>query len=190
MAREGTSSGEGVEMARGALIVVDMQKGFLEPGRPLYCGAAARKIVPLVVRLVESEMAKGSTIVFTQDTHTEDDLEFEMFPRHCVVGTEENDLVAELQALRGVRLPKTRYSAFFRTPLDAILRRRRVEEVAVCGVCTDICVLHTVADARNRDLPVTVYRDCVASFDPAAHRFALAHMRKILGAKIESLGRA
>ena len=54
----------------------------------------------------------------------------------------------------------------------------------VCGVCTDICVLHTVADARNHDYQVEVPVDCVASFDLAAHEFALRHMEGILGAKL------
>ena len=54
----------------------------------------------------------------------------------------------------------------------------------MCGVCTDICVMHTTADARNRDYGVDVPIDCVASFDPDAHRYALDHMEKILGAKL------
>jgi len=54
----------------------------------------------------------------------------------------------------------------------------------VAGVCTDICVLHTVADARNRDYPVEVVEAAVASFDPEAHQFALEHMKMILGARV------
>ena len=54
----------------------------------------------------------------------------------------------------------------------------------VCGVCTDICVLHTAADARNRDYPVEVPIDCVATFDPDAHRWALQHIENILGASL------
>ena len=59
------------------------------------------------------------------------------------------------------------------------------EKLIVCGVCTVICVMHTVADARNRDYAVEVPKDCVASFDPEAHEFALKHMEKILGAKVK-----
>jgi len=54
----------------------------------------------------------------------------------------------------------------------------------VCGVCTDICVMHTVGDARDRDYEVEVPANCVATFNPKAHRFALEHMEKILGAKV------
>ena len=61
------------------------------------------------------------------------------------------------------------------------------EKISICGVCTDICVMHTTADARNRDYTVEVPIDCVATFDPDAHRYALDHMEKILGAKLTSL---
>jgi nicotinamidase-related amidase len=47
--------------------------------------------------------------------------------------------------------------------------------------------MHTTADARNRDYAVEVPTDCVASFDPDAHRYALDHMEKILGAKLTTL---
>ena len=54
----------------------------------------------------------------------------------------------------------------------------------VVGVCTDICVMHTVADLRNRNYDVEVPKDCVASFDQDNHEFALKHMKSVLGAEI------
>ncbi|HDL85772.1 MAG TPA: isochorismatase family protein, partial [Candidatus Acetothermia bacterium] len=59
-----------------------------------------------------------------------------------------------------------------------------VGKVTVCGVCTDICVLHTVADAYYRGYDIEVRHDCVASFDNDAHAFALRHMAQIFGARI------
>jgi nicotinamidase-related amidase len=96
----------------------------------------------------------------------------------------ETEVIPELADLVEDILPKTRYSAFAHTALDQKLRELSPEKVIVCGVCTDICVLHTTADARNRDYPVEVRADCVASFDEEAHRFALRHMEKILGAQV------
>src|SRR3972149_1360408 len=122
-----------------AVLVVDMLRGFLEKGYPLYCGDSARSIIPNIQRLLAEERAKGSKIFYICDHHAPDDLE------------------ARLQALRP-------------------------EKIIVVGVCTDICVLHTVADARNRDYLVEVPTDCVATFDEEAHRFALNHMKRILGA--------
>ena len=166
------------------VIVVDMQRGFLEEGNPLYCGDEARRTIPHVQRLLDEQLKKGSTVIFTADTHAPDDREFEMFPPHCIEGTKEAEIIPELASYPGQRLPKRRYSAFYDTDLDERLKKLTLDKLIVCGVCTDICVLHTVADARNRDYPVEVYTDCVASFDQEAHRFALKHMEKILGAKL------
>ncbi len=166
------------------VIVVDMQRGFLEEGYPLYCGDEAQRIIPHVQRLLEEQLKKGSTLIFTADTHAPEDKEFETFPPHCIEGTEEAEIIPELASYPGQRLPKRRYSAFYDTDLDERLAALKPQKLIVCGVCTDICVLHTVADARNRDYPVEIYTNSVASFDEEAHRFALRHLEKILGAKL------
>lgn len=169
------------------VLVIDMQRGFLEEGNPLYCGDTARQIIPKVQKLLDRELARGSTLIFTADTHAPDDLEFEMFPPHCVEGTEEVEIIPELASYAAQALPKNRYSAFYGTDLEQRLHKLRPGKIHVCGVCTDICVMHTVADARNRDYKVQVYRDCVASFDQEMHRFALKHMDRILGAQLVTL---
>jgi nicotinamidase/pyrazinamidase len=170
-------------MAR-AVIVVDMLRGFLEEGYPLYCGAESRKIIPIVQRLLKDMQAEGAAIIYLADTHDPDDKEFQMFPPHCVRGTAESEVIPELLDYPGMVIPKRRYSGFFDTDLEAVLVEIQPEEVVVVGVCTDICVMHTVADLRNRDYPVVVYADCVASFDEEAHAFALKHMERVLGAKV------
>ena len=167
-----------------AILVIDMVRGFLEEGYPLYCGEGARRIIPNVQRLLRAELARGSRLFFICDNHAPDDLEFVMFPRHCVAGTPEAEVIPELTQFPGVVIPKRRYSAFFDTDLERRLKRLRPGKLIVCGVCTDICVLHTVADARNRDYPVEVPSDGVASFNVEGHRFALDHMQRVLRAKI------
>ena len=169
------------------LLVVDMLVGFLEAGHNLYCGDGAREIIPNVKRLIEGEQAKGSQVFFICDSHRPDDLEFEMFPVHCVKGTEEAELIPELSVYAGEVIPKRRYSAFFETDLEERLAKLSPDKIIICGVCTDICVMHTAADARNRDYLVEVPTDCVATFDPEAHTYALQHMEKILGAKLVSI---
>ena len=172
-----------------AVLVVDMVKGFLEPGHNLYCGDGARDIIPNVRSLLERERANGSHILFLSDHHDPDDLEFQMFPVHCVKGTEEPNVIPELAEFvtDSNVVPKNRYSAFFNTDLEQRLEALRPGKLIVCGVCTDICVLHTAADARNRDYRVEVPVSCVASFDPDAHSFALGHLEKILGAAMVEL---
>jgi nicotinamidase-related amidase len=166
------------------VLVMDMLRGFMEEGHPLYCGAEARKIIVPVKTLLQAESKKGSTIFFIADCHAPGDLEFEMFPPHCVAGTAESEVIPELKNFAQNEVHKNRYSAFFGTGLDRQLQKLKPSKIIVCGVCTDICVMHTVADARNRDYAVEVPLDCVASFDNEAHQWALNHMDKVLGARL------
>jgi nicotinamidase/pyrazinamidase len=123
-------------------------------------------------------------VIFVCDSHEEDDLEFEMFPVHCVKGTREAEIIPELKQYYGHILSKKRYSAFYDTDLEDILENLSPEKISICGVCTDICVLHTAADARNRDYKVEIHAEAVASFDEGAHINALAHMENILGVSV------
>ncbi len=170
------------------VLVIDMVRGFLEEGYPLYCGERARRIIPNVQRLLERELAQGSKVFFLCDHHAPDDPEFNMFPPHCIEGTAETEVIPELAQYEGKIIPKRRFSAFFDTPLEGKLSQLKPEKLIICGVCTEICVLHTVSDARNRDYEVEVPVDCVASFNEKAHHFALGHMEHTLGAKLTSLG--
>lgn len=173
-------------------IVVDVLNGFCKEGNLAspYCAAA----IPRIRRILDRRVLAGDTLIFLADTHDPDDREFEVFPVHCVRGTREAEVVDELKDLvaAGGLVRKRRYSGFFETDLDERLRRLRPDTVTVVGVCTDICVMHTVADLRNRDYRVVVPRDGVETFDGPGHphdavqEFALAHLAGVLGATIGS----
>ena len=169
-----------------AVLVVDMVRGFLEPGHNLYCGDDSRSIIEPVQNLLRRESESGSTILFISDHHLPDDLEFQMFPVHCVIGTEEPEVIPELSEwlTDSNVVPKNRYSGFFNTDLEQRLAALNPDRVIICGVCTDICVMHTTSDARNRDYTVEIPENCVASFDTDAHRWALGHITRILGAQV------
>jgi len=170
-------------MAR-AVLVIDMLCGFLEEGYPLYCGTEARNIIPNVKRLLERELEQNSKIFYVCDHHKPDDPEFTMFPPHCIEGTAEAEIIPELSPYPGEVIPKRTFSSFYNTPLDEKLEALKPETIVICGVCTHICVLQAVIDARNRGYEVEIPVDCVASFDKRAHFFALDYMEKVLGAKL------
>jgi len=172
-----------------AVLVVDMLRGFLEKGHPLYCGDKCRRVIPNVQRLLERELTQGSKVFFICDNHDPDDLEFKMFPPHCIAGTPEAEIIPEFAKYPGEIIPKKRYSGFFGTNLEQRLKELKPDKLIICGVLTNICVLHTTADARNRDYPAEVPIDGVASPDEKAHRFALEHIEKVLGAKLTKIGK-
>lgn len=172
-------------MKRRALLVIDMLNDFLQEGAVLDCGPRARQIIPFVQKKIQEFHQAGDLVVFVCDNHQPSDPEFKLFPPHCVTGTPGAQIISSLEVKENdVVVPKTRYSAFFRTNLEEILQENKINEVHVVGVCTSICVMDTVGELRNRDYPVVVYRQGVADFDAEAHEFALRRMEKIYGARI------
>ena len=178
-------------MPERVLIVTDVQEGFTRQGN--LASAECEAAIPTIRKIVDEELASGTPIIFTKDSHVPNDREFEMFPPHCIIGTPEHDLVEEFRDIEveaEAVIQKHRYSAFFRTDLEDVLIRIRPEEVHVMGFCTDICVLHTTADLRNRDFQVVVRGDGCETFSGPGrdhrdvNRWALAHIEKILGAKV------
>jgi nicotinamidase-related amidase len=166
------------------VIVADMVRGFCEEGYSLYVGPTIREIIPAIRDLLQREREAGSHIIFLADTHDPDDKEFEMFPPHCIRGTEEPEVIPELRDFASVVIAKNRFSGFFGTDLEQRLKDLKPDKIILVGDCTNICVQYTAADARFRDYPVEVPADCVATFDPEAHEFALKEMQRVLGVKV------
>ncbi|MDQ6883245.1 MAG: cysteine hydrolase [Candidatus Dormibacteraeota bacterium] len=171
-------------------IVVDVLNGFCKTGN--LASPRCLAVIPRIRAAVETRRQAGDQLIFLADTHDPDDREFEIFPVHCVRGTAESEVVEELGPLlkSGRLIRKRRYSGFFETDLGAVLKALNPQRVTVVGVCTDICVLHTVADLRNRDYRVFVPAEAVETFDAPGHdgdqvqRFALAHLSIVLGATV------
>lgn len=167
-----------------ALLVIDMLKDFLKKEGALYIGDAGRTIEN-VSRRVQEWRLQGSPVIYIVDRHLPHDAEFKMFPPHCLAKEQGGEIIDELApAQEDIVIFKRRYSAFFGTDLDLTLRELAVNELELTGVCTQICVLYTAADARMLNYAVTVRKDCVASFDQEAHIFALKEMEKTLGVKV------
>jgi nicotinamidase/pyrazinamidase len=178
------------EQPSKVVLVIDMLNGFCREG-----SLASPRLDSITAPLrehLEREAAAGSHIVFLADSHAPDDPEFAMFPAHCVEGSGEDEIVPELAELAaaGTVVRKHTFSGFRGTELDEVLDRLAPDEVEVTGVCTDICVLHTVYDLRVRGYEVVVRAGLVETYDAPGHeadevnRFALAHIRDILGAKV------
>jgi nicotinamidase-related amidase len=79
---------------------------------------------------------------------------------------------------------KRRYSGFYHTNLDGILKSLNPDLVEVVGVCTSICVMDTVGGLANRDYKINVYKNMVADFDQEMHEISLKRMKNLYGANI------
>ena len=170
-------------MAR-ALLIIDMLHDFLEKDGALFIGNPGEVIQNVSSRLQEWRSQEGP-VIYIMDRHLHNDAEFKMFPPHCPAGEQGGEVVEALTPRESdLLIFKRRYSAFFGTDLDLTLRELGVTELELAGVCTQICILYTAADARMRQYDVTVRENCVASFDVKAHEFALIEMAETLGVKV------
>ncbi|MFN3805392.1 MAG: cysteine hydrolase family protein [Pyrobaculum sp.] len=162
---------------RTAVVVVDMQNDFAHPNGRLF-GPASREIIPKIARLLEKARERGVRVVYTQDTHYEDDpVEFPIWGPHVVKGTWGWEIVDELKPRRGdIVVEKMRYDAFFGTPLDHVLRMYGIRHLVVTGTVANICVLHTVASARLRLYDVVVPIDAIAALNEFDYAAALRQM--------------
>ncbi len=168
-----------------ALLVVDMLNGFLDPEGSLYCGDAARGIVPFVRERIQQFAERGDPVLFVCDHHEEDDPEFDLYEPHCVKGTWEAEILDALPVPDGAPIiPKTTLNPFYKTALDRALNRTGAEIVEVVGVCTNICVLYAAMELKVRGYTVRVPPKGVATFDADAHEAALEQMEKMFGVEI------
>ncbi|MFW5866800.1 MAG: cysteine hydrolase family protein, partial [Armatimonadota bacterium] len=149
-----------------ALLVIDMLNDFVREDGALKCGKRVGKIVqPISRRLVQARQY-GHTVIYMCDRHRPDDPEFDQFPPHAVQDTEGAQVIEELEPQEGdYVLPKRRYSAFFQSQLLLALLENDIEEIEITGVCTNICVMYTAADAVNYGFKVFVRADQVAALD-------------------------
>jgi nicotinamidase/pyrazinamidase len=173
-------------MTQAALIIVDMLNDFIDENGALFCGPTAVAIVPFIEQRLAAHREAQNLVIYLQDAHAEDDLEFARFPRHCVAGTWGSRVIDALRPRDGETvIPKTRYSGFYGTDLDTLLAGAGPESVEVVGVCTSICVMDTVGGLANRDYRIIVPQAGVADFDDEAHRFALQRMQRLYGASVQ-----
>ena len=172
-------------MPQKALIIVDMLNDFIDEKGALYCGAQARAIISFVRDRLTVFRKNEDLVIFLQDSHDENDLEFTKFPKHCVTDTWGSEIINELAPVPDEKVvPKKRYSGFYETDLEKILEDANIEEVEVTGVCTSICVMDTVGGLANRDYYVSVPIKGVADFDQEMHEFSLKRMKQLYGARV------
>ena len=126
-----------------------MLNDFIEEKGALTVGPDGQKIIPFVKNKIEKFRQKGYPVIFICDNHEKDDKEFDMFPAHCIAGSSGAQVIDDFHIKKEDKIiRKRRYSAFYGTDLDLYLREKEVKELFLVGVCTNICVLYTAADAE------------------------------------------
>jgi len=156
-----------LEPARSALLVIDMQEFFLDPASPSFtCGGLA--ILPNVRRLIDSFRLAGRPVIYTRHVHHPDHIDSGImgwwWKGMCVEGTPESEVHHEIRPLPSEKVViKHRYSAFYNTDLETILRVQGIEQLVITGVMSNMCCESTARDAYFRDYRVFFMADATGS---------------------------
>ena len=172
---------------RSALLVIDMENGFVEPEGG-HCIRFAKETVPACARAVETARAKGIPVFFVKRIYRTDGSDVEL-TRHAawVAGNRACAPAStgpnSAQAPEGLRpqpgdytVIKPRWSAFFQTELDLILRRLDVRTVILTGTTTPNCVRTSCYDAISLEYNTVVLTDCCSSQTEEIQRVNLEDM--------------
>ena len=165
---------------RPALLIIDMVKDYFMEEKNLPITPLARKIIDPLNRAIGFFRSRQWPIVFSTDAFNENDFIFSgrMHP-HSLAGTEGAQVVADLDFREtDTWLPKPRFSAFFQTGLENMLRQREISLCAVAGIATSICVLTTAMDALCHDFKAVILEDCSAAFSTDLHQKTLDIYRR------------
>lgn len=165
-----------------ALLVIDSQCEFVTTGET--AGAIATddpsEALATVSGLIQAAHDVDMPVIFTQEVHRKQHVDFgrELDGDegvHCIEGTRGAGFRPETQPRDGdFIVPKRRYSGFFATDLDLLLRGLGVDALLICGFVADVCVHCTAVDAHQYDYHVFVAQDGTTGTSPEAGRAALA----------------
>ncbi len=183
------------DLAGTALLVIDMQKDFLEPGG---FGEMLGNDVSLLRKTIEpcqtalgAARSAGLTVIHTREGHRADLMDAPPtklrrgnlptgigdngpMGRILVRGEPGHDIIAELAPNENEPIiDKPGKGAFYETDLDLILKNGSIRTLIVCGVTTEVCVHTTVREANDRGYECVVLEDCVGSYFPEFQRVGI-----------------
>jgi biuret amidohydrolase len=188
-----------IDLGRAALVIIDMQRDFLEPGGfGAALGNDVSRLQAAVVpcrEVLEAARRYGLLVVHTREGHRPDlsdapPLKVERgdpamrigavgpMGRILVRGEPGHDIIPELYPVHGEPvIDKPGKGAFYQTDLELMLHNRGIDTLFVCGVTTEVCVNTTVREANDRGFRCIVLADCCASYFPAFHEMGLAMIK-------------
>jgi len=181
--------------ASKALIVIDYINDFVDSNGALTCGSPGQQIDAKLLIHVKEFAKNGDLVIFASDNHEVREYRFNpeqrLFPLHgnSAWGRDVYGATGKYYRENAAQdnvfyIPKMRYSAFFDSDIDLLLREHNIHDIYLVGVCTDICVMQTAIYGYDLMYKINIYEDSVASFNQENHLWALKYMKNILGANI------
>ncbi|PJA26285.1 MAG: hypothetical protein CO189_11605 [candidate division Zixibacteria bacterium CG_4_9_14_3_um_filter_46_8] len=165
---------------KSALMVVDMQRFFLDPKSPTYTvGGIA--ILENVKILIDAFRAREKPVIYTCHVHNPNHSDAGImqwwWEGMCCEGTEEALIHQAISPMPNEKvIYKHRYSAFYNTDLETVLRVMKIEDLVISGVMTNMCCESTTRDAYYRDFRVHFLADATGTVTEAMHRASLLNL--------------
>jgi ureidoacrylate peracid hydrolase len=169
-----------LNLEKSALLIVDMQNFFLDPHSPTFaCGGVA--ILPVLKRMVKIFREKNRPIIYTKHVHHPDNLDSGImgwwWEGMCIEGSPESEIHPDIAPLPSEKvILKHRYSAFYNTDLETILRCMKIEDLVITGTMTNMCCESTARDAYYRDYRVFFLADGTGSINEEMHLASLLNL--------------
>lgn len=182
-----------------ALVIIDMQRDFLEPGGfgEILGNDVSRlqSIVPAVKRLQTSFRERNLTIIQTKEGHQPDLSDCPMAKRDrgkgtltigdegpmgriLVLGEPGNDIITEVKPQpEEIVINKPGKGAFYRTELETVLKKRQITHLIFTGVTTEVCVQSTLREANDRGYECLLVEDATESYFPEFKQATIAMIR-------------
>lgn len=182
-----------------AVVVVDMQNDFVSKGGKFVINSpgyyeAAQSIIPPIRNLLKEARVARVPIIFTATHYYKEHVDAGLLSLSRELnalkrGTWGAEVLKELLDAAGEEyyiVEKQRYSAFYGTNLEILLKGLKVEALLLTGFAANICVESTARAARDADFFPVVLSDCTASFTPELCQFALTNVDRFFGSVMES----
>lgn len=170
-----------LKLNHAAVLVVDMLNDFVTGALACDRGKA---IVPATAQLLDAARKAGVPVIFCNDAHIKGvDWELKLWGDHAIAGTKGAEVIPELKLGKNdYVVPKRRYSGFFQTDLDILLRELGIDTVIMTGLHAHMCVRHTSADAYQLGYNVVVAKEATDSFTEEDYNIGIAYLKTCYGA--------
>lgn len=169
-----------LNVGKSALLVIDMQDFFLDPDSPTYtCGGLA--ILPNLKRIIEAFRKAGRPVIYTKHVHHADGLDAGImewwWEGMCLEGSPQSEIHKDISPRQNEKIIlKHRYSAFYDTDLETVLRVLKIEDLVISGIMTNICCESSARDAYYRDYRVFFLADGTGSINEEMHLASLLNL--------------
>ena len=157
------------------LIVIDMVNGFVKEG--VLAAPNIIEIVPYQLKVIEEfYKRKNKGIVFIRDNHSKKSVEFNVYPKHCLEGTSETEIIEELKNYSTIEYKKNSTNFVFAPNfIEDLDKMKNLKKVHLIGCLSDVCVrigalsLRTYFDQNNKNIEICVHEKGIDTYDSEEH---------------------